>query len=104
MEAELAIEGDSIYTRIDVILSEYGILRATYHGGNLTGVCTIKLMGFAEEIMNKVASAMFECKSEQCTMSKDEIGTTCNNVSTLLTLCDGALSGLCTKYPIGAVW
>ena len=33
-------------------------------------------------------------------MSKDEIDTICNNVSTVLTLWDGALSGLHTEYPI----
>ena len=32
-------------------------------------------------------------------MSKDEIDTICNNVSTVLTLWDGVLSGLHIEYP-----
>ena len=93
---ERKTEGDSIYIRIDNILSEYGTILAAYHGGDLTGVCIIKLIGSAEEIMNEVASVMFECKSEQCKMGKDEIDTICNNVPIVLTLWDGALSGLHT--------
>ena len=40
---------ESLYTKIDGILEMYGILRAAYHGGNLTGVCVINLMSYAEK-------------------------------------------------------
>ena len=42
-------DNDSLYTKIDGILEMYGILRAAYHGGDLTGVCVIKLMSNAEK-------------------------------------------------------
>ena len=84
-------DDDSLYSLIDEILQEYGILRAAYHGGDLTGVCVRRLMTYSEEIMDSIAALLVDNKSPQCTMSDDNIRSLCENCSKLLTRWDGAL-------------
>lgn len=84
-------DDDSLYTHIDDILKLYGILRAAYHGGDLTGVCVKSLMTNAQEIMSSIATLLIEHRSEECTMTPSEISALCGNCSRLLTLWDGVL-------------
>ena len=85
-------DDDSLYTKIDEILHSYGILRASYHGGDLTGGCILNLMLYADEIMAEVAVLLAKEKSTECKMTEQNIWDLCMNVSTLLIRWDGALS------------
>ena len=90
---------DSLYSKIDSILEEYGILQAAYHGGDLTGVCVINLMTHADAIMGEVATLLKNNKGNECKMQDHDIDKLCNNSRDVLTLWDGALAGLHTQFP-----
>lgn len=49
-------EKESLYCKIDMILGEYDILRAEYHGGDLTGGHVKILMKKASQIMEQIAA------------------------------------------------
>ena len=90
---------DSLYTKIDSILERFGILRAAYHGGDLTGVCVIHLMTHADEIMDEVATLLKSNKGDECVIDDYNIDKLCNNSRDVLTLWDGALAGLHVEFP-----
>ena len=92
-------DADSLYAHLDNILESYGILRAAYHGGDLTGVCVIKLMTHAEAIMSEIAIILKSNKGDECIMEDTEIDELCNNSKMVLTYWDGALAGLHIEYP-----
>ena len=84
-------DDDSLYSLIDEILIEYGVQRAAYHGGDLTGVCVRVLMTYSVEIMEKIATLLIDNKSPQCTRSDDDIRLLCKKCAVLLTRWDGAM-------------
>jgi len=92
-------DDDSLYTKIDAILHAYGIERAAYHGGDLTGGCVKNLMMCANEIMSEVAVLLIENKSSECTKTPADISKLCDDVARVLILWDGALAELHTKDP-----
>ena len=97
---ERKTDSDSLYTAIDKILQDYGILRAAYHGGDLTGGCVKKLMANAEIIMERVEALLIENKDNECTLDNAQIHTLCNNSAQVLSLWDGALAEMHTNYPL----
>ena len=97
---ERKTDSDSLYSAIDKILQDYGILRAAYHGGDLTGGCVKKLMANAEIIMERVEALLIENKDNECTLDNAQIHTLCNNSAQVLSLWDGALAEMHTNYPL----
>lgn len=92
-------EADSLYSKIDDILSSFQIKRASYHGGDLTGECAKTLMQNANEIMEKISVLLLADKSPECRMEPAAIRKLCTDVSKLLILWDSALSKLHTEWP-----
>lgn len=93
------IEGESMYTGVDLILQKFGIVRAAYHGGDLNGGGIKIFMGSAHEIMKEVKEYLLKTKSRSCEKSDEDIAHLCDEVTTLLTLWDGALSCLHQEDP-----
>ncbi len=94
-------EEDSLLTDVDEILQEYGIIRAQYHGGDLSGGHLTKLMTYAIRIMERVQTYLLLKFSKLLNadaptpangivtpvfMAEDEIHQTCLNVRTYLLL------------------
>ncbi|EJK52479.1 hypothetical protein THAOC_28237 [Thalassiosira oceanica] len=92
-------ERESLYCKIDRILAEYDILRAEYHGGDLTGGHVKILMKKASEIMAQIAACLDEDKSDRCKLSKEEIEAKCGKYSKLLTSWNAVLSEVHKEEP-----
>lgn len=71
------METDSLYTRIDNILKEFGIIRAEYHGGDLNGVHLKKLMECAGDIMDQVTTYFINSLHYESSKTETSIRETC---------------------------
>jgi len=98
-KAARKVDADSLYTGIDMILKTYGINRAEYHGGDLTGVHVKKLMENAEKIMTDIRGYLIGSLHPDSNETEDSITETCNNFADLLTLWDAVLSNLHIRFP-----
>ncbi len=94
-------DADSLYTKIDGVLSKYKIIRAAYHGGDLTGGCVKNLMKFSTEIFTEIGVILVDeaRQNTSCKLSQQYIETLCTDIDKLLTRWDGALHMLHTKDP-----
>ena len=105
------------HTGIDEILQEYGILRAQYHGCDMSGGHLSKLMTYITKIMEKVQTYLLLKVTKPLnvdaptpandiatpvTTAEDEIRRTCLNVRTYLLLWNKFLSLVKTEYPTSA--
>ena len=66
-------EEHSLVTAIDKIFQEYGILRAQYHGGELSGGHLNLLMDHAKAIMKKVEDQLLQALSDSQNANTDSI-------------------------------
>jgi len=98
-KAARKIDANSLYTGIDLILKKYGINRAEYHGGDLTGVHVKKLMESAKEITDDIRDYLIGSLHPESNETEDSIKETCSNVAALLTLWDAVLSNLHIRFP-----
>ena len=78
-KAARKIDANSLYTGIDLILKKYGINRAEYHGGDLTGVHVKKLMESANEITNDIRDYLIGSLHPESNETEDSIKETCSN-------------------------
>jgi len=76
----------SLYNIVEKILHKHGVERASYHGGDFNGVTIRKLMDGADTIMNEVFDALVEHKSDERTLSNNDIQELCTNVKLALTM------------------
>ncbi|KAL7533094.1 hypothetical protein ACHAWF_006364 [Thalassiosira exigua] len=90
---------ESLYTKIDGVLTKYKIRRQAYHGGDLTGGCVKKLMLYAYEIMEEVSALLLHEHTDECSLEVGEIKDLCTELGLLLTNWDGALQKLHTENP-----
>ena len=94
-------EENSLLTGVDEIFQEYGIIRAQYHGGDLSSGHLNKLMTHSTNIMENVEKYLILEFSKPLnaetstpaneiatpvTTAEDEIRRTCRNVGTYLLL------------------
>ncbi len=83
---------DSIYTFVDKILINHGIIRAAYHGGDITGGGILAIMDSAHEILTGIKGHLISCVNENpsCSYTEDDVTNIYNDHE--LTLWDDALS------------
>lgn len=93
------LDANSLYTGIDNILQEFSIVRAEYHGGDLTGVHIKIFMANAKEIMSRIRDYLTKSLHDDSDETPDSIKDVCNNVENLLVLWEGVLSNLHIEFP-----
>jgi hypothetical protein len=106
---ERKVSKESIYSKCEAILREYGIERASYHGGDFNGVNILKMMEEAEVIYTKMEKVMLDDGRDKDDNDKDNkqcIENLCatmkallmnwNQVSANLYTCDPS-NDLCTE-------
>jgi hypothetical protein len=91
-KAERRISEASIGAEIELLLENYKISRASYHGGDYNGVCCRRLVENAKTIAEKVQAILQSKKDERC--DDTTINIKVNELEQLLGLLDAAFAYL----------